>query len=490
MSGQLKIWKGLEISMTQIATIILAAGKGTRMKSKLAKVLHPVCGAPLIHYPLQLAFQLNSAQTVVVVGHQKAEVEKEVLQIAHGRNVSFAHQKEQLGTGHAVMTGVKQLRGYDGPVLILSGDVPLLKKATLNKLKKVYQKSGGPLAMTTFTTDTPASYGRVLFEGKTPVAIREFKDCSKEEKQITAVNAGIYLIDATFLKRSVPKLKTNNAQGEFYLTDLVALASKKSTVAAVDASVQEVAGANDRLDLCSIEKTLQSEIAQRFMKSGISIQSPETVHIDIHCKVGLDTKIGSGAHLMGRTQIGKHCVIEPGAIIRDSIIKDNVVVKAYSVLENAIMESGSTVGPMGRLRPGSHLKKNAHVGNWVELKNTVLGEGSKANHLAYLGDGDVGKGVNIGAGCIFCNYDGFVKHKTVIEDDVFVGSDSQMVAPVVIQKGAYVATGTTVTSLVPANSLAISRGRQLNKKGLALRIKNRLSAQKRAMAKKTDKKNA
>ncbi|MBN2340606.1 MAG: bifunctional UDP-N-acetylglucosamine diphosphorylase/glucosamine-1-phosphate N-acetyltransferase GlmU [Deltaproteobacteria bacterium] len=469
--------------MTQIASIILAAGKGTRMKSNIAKVLHPVCGAPLIHFPLQLSFQLKSKTTVVVVGHEKDAVEQTVRALAGSRSVAFAHQKEQLGTGHAVMTGMAELKDFSGPVLILSGDVPLLTKSTLTRLQKAYAKCGGPVAMTAFTTPAPGTYGRVITEKGKPSAIREFKDCTAEEKRIELVNAGIYLIDAAFIRRAVPKLKTNNAQGEFYLTDLVALAAQKSSVALVTADEKEVCGANDRLDLLNIERTLQMDIHHKLMKSGVTIQSPETVHIDIDCKVGTDTVVGTGAHILQGSKIGSGCTIEPGAIIRNSIIKDGAMVKAYSVLDNAIMDSGATVGPMGRLRPGAHLKQNAHVGNWVELKNVVLGEGSKANHLAYLGDGKIGRGVNIGAGCIFCNYDGFLKHQTIIEDDVFVGSDSQMVAPVTIGKGAYVATGTTVTANVPADALAISRGRQLNKSGLAKRIKSRLKAKKEAQTK-------
>jgi bifunctional UDP-N-acetylglucosamine pyrophosphorylase/glucosamine-1-phosphate N-acetyltransferase len=285
-------------------------------------------------------------------------------------------------------------------------------------------------------------------------------------------------VDADFLRESISRLDTRNAQGEFYLTDLIEIASANSNVAIVDAPPEEVAGANDRFDLLAVEQTLQKEIVAQWLSNGVSIQSPDTVHIDLHCHIGTDTRLSAGVHIQGTTRIGNGCMIEPGAIIRDSIIGDNVAVKAYSVLESATVDHHATVGPMARLRPGAHLKENAHVGNWVELKNTVLGEGSKANHLAYLGDGVVGRNVNIGAGCIFCNYDGFVKHKTVIEDNVFVGSDSQMVAPVTIREGAYVATGTTVTEEVPANALAISRGRQINKNGLANTLRQRLKAAK------------
>lgn len=470
--------------MTSIATIILAAGKGTRMKSERAKVLHEICGAPLIAYPLKLANQLNSAKTVVVVGHQKDDVTQAVNQLGPTEQVLFAHQEQQLGTGHAVMSGLKKLGSWLGPVLILSGDVPLLKKSTLNRLIRAYHKSEAPLAFMTFEPTNPGSYGRVIVKNKAPICIREYKDCTKEEKRIPIVNAGIYLIDATFLLQSVSKLKTNNAQGEFYLTDLVEIAANQATVATVNAPANEVAGANDRADLWAIEQTLQQELSVQLMKSGVSLSQPNSIKIDIECKIGVDTQIGAGVHILGKTNIGKRCTIEPGAIITNSIIKDDVIVKAYSVLENATMENASTVGPMGRLRPGAILKANSHVGNWVELKNTTLGEGSKANHLAYLGDGKIGKNVNIGAGCIFCNYDGFLKHQTIIEDDVFVGSDSQIVAPATVHKGAYVATGSTITDDVQKNALAISRGRQLNKHGFALKLRARLRAQKTSLQKK------
>ncbi|MBN2526505.1 MAG: bifunctional UDP-N-acetylglucosamine diphosphorylase/glucosamine-1-phosphate N-acetyltransferase GlmU [Deltaproteobacteria bacterium] len=464
---------------------MLAAGKGTRMKSERAKVLQEVCGLPLVAYPLGLAATLRSKSTVVVVGHQREAVEQTVNRFKGKQSVEFAHQREQLGTGHAVMTGMKPLKSHEGPVFILSGDVPLLRKRTLNQLKKAYEKKGGPLAFVTFTTPEPGGYGRVIrSENNSPVAIREFRDCSESEKKICEVNAGIYLIDAGFLRRATRNLKSDNAQGEFYLTDLIEMAAATHDVATVDAPMAEVSGANDRFDLVMVEHTLRQEIRSKWLAAGVSIQSPETVHIDTDCKIGSDTWIGAAAHLQGSTTVGKGCIIEPGAIIRDSQIADNVVIKAYSVLENAKVDSDATVGPMGRLRPGSHLKKGAHVGNWVELKNTVLGEGSKANHLTYLGDGEIGKGVNIGAGCIFCNYDGFLKHKTIIEDNVFVGSDSQMVAPVIIRKGAYVATGTTVTGEVPANAMAISRGRQINRNGLALKIRKRLKEAKKELQKK------
>jgi bifunctional UDP-N-acetylglucosamine pyrophosphorylase / glucosamine-1-phosphate N-acetyltransferase len=464
-----------ELYMSSIATIILAAGKGTRMKSERAKVLHQICGLPLVSYPLALAGELGSAVTAVVVGHQQEDVEAAVDRTADGQTVVFAHQTEQRGTGHAVMTGMAALPDFHGQVFILSGDVPLLTKRTLLQLDQAYRDAGGPMAFVTFCPQDAGSYGRVIRDDRQrPVAIREFRDCTDAQKRIREVNAGIYLVDADFLRTSVSELKADNAQGELYLTDLVEMASASAQVATVETAPEEVAGVNDRFDLLTIEQTLQKEINNRWMAAGVTIQSPDTVHIDMHCEIGADTRISAGVHLQGTTRIGPGCIVEPGAVIRDSVIAADVVIKAYSVVENAIVDRYATVGPMARLRPGAHLLENAHVGNWVELKNTVLGEGSKANHLAYLGDGVIGRNVNIGAGCIFCNYDGFLKHRTTIEDNVFVGSDSQMVAPVIIREGAYIATGTTVTHEVPANGLAISRGRQINKPGLGEQLRERL----------------
>ncbi len=465
--------------MKNIATIILAAGRGTRMKSEKAKVLHTLNGKSLLTYPLQLSASTKS--TVVVVGHQKKEVEQAVLSSGK-KNILFAHQKEQLGTGHAVLTGLSKLKKHDGPVLILSGDVPLLSKSTIRHLKKAYDKTDSPVAFLTFNSDNPKGYGRIIKNGNAVVAIREEKDCSSQEKKIQTVNAGIYLIDAKFLKKAAKSLKNENAQGEFYLTDIIAIAAENYQVAALSAPMHEVTGINTRVDLANLEKIIREKTAKKYMLAGVSIAFPETVYIEQECKIGKDTVIGQGVHLLGKTKIGKNVIIEPGVIISYSIIGDNALIKAYSVIEQADVGIKTEVGPMARLRPGSILKTGSKVGNWVELKKTVLGEGSKANHLAYLGDGIIGKNVNIGAGCIFCNYDGFLKHQTIVEDDVFIGSDSQVVAPALIEKGAYVASGTTVVKTVPAGDLAISRVKQINRKGLATMLKKRLKARKQQLS--------
>ncbi len=473
--------------MKDVATIVLAAGKGTRMKSATAKVLHPLCGQPLIHYPLQLAADLGSSRTVVVVGHQREDVESAVGG-AGFQNVQFAHQEQQLGTGHAVMSALPALKGTEGPLLILYGDVPLLQKNTVARLAKEWRRVKGPLAFIAFRPADPTGYGRVIETDGQVCAIVEHRDCTPAQRRIGLVNSGIYLMDAAFARRSLQKLKSANAQGEFYLTDLVAIAAQKSQVAIVEAEPDEVTGVNDRVDLAHLAAVQQRRIVQQWMRAGVTVERPETVTIEAHCRIGEDTVLGPMVRLLGNTRIGRGCTIEAGAILRDSTIEDAAVIRAYSVLDEAVVGPMAEVGPMARLRPGAVLKKKAKVGNWVELKKTVMGEGAKANHLAYLGDGLIGDNVNLGAGCIFCNYDGFLKHQTVIGDNVFVGSDSQLVAPVTVGEGAYVASGTTVVSDVPAGALAISRVRQTNKEGYGSLLKERLKAEKERQKKDAQKK--
>ncbi len=478
--------------MDKMAAVVLAAGQGTRMRSDRPKVLHRLLGRPLVQFPIDLARRIGSEPIVIVVGHGREMVEETVRALPGGDKASFAHQVEQLGTGHAVMSALPKLNKLKkGTVLILSGDVPLLDKASVTKLKKAYDKSGGPLALLTFCPPNPHGYGRMIRNEKGQVVdIREHRDCTRAEKAIAEVNAGIYLIDIAFVRRHVKKLKDNNDQKEFYLTDLVKIAAGKGSVAAVEVATERVSGINDRVDLAQIEAVLQEQTNLAFLRSGVTIRQKESVHIDLNAKVGLDTELGPGVQLLGNTRIGRGCRIEAGAIITDSIVENGAWIKAYSVLENAVVKPGAHVGPMGRLRPGTVVCEGARVGNFVELKNTVLGPGSKASHLAYLGDGKIGERVNIGAGTIFCNYDGFSKHQTVLEDDVFIGSDSQLVAPITVGSGSYVASGSTVTKDVPADTLAIARTRQSNKLGRAsflrlfLKEKKEKALKKRAAKKK------
>jgi bifunctional UDP-N-acetylglucosamine pyrophosphorylase/glucosamine-1-phosphate N-acetyltransferase len=466
--------------MKNAAVVILAAGQGKRMRSASPKVLHRVAGRPLIAFPLSLARSIGARRIVVVVGHGREAVEAAVASLPGGGEVRFAVQEEQRGTGHAVMAALPSLAGHAGPVLILSGDVPLLGRASVAALHKAYARSGGKLAFIEFEPADPTGYGRVIRdEGGAVVAIREDRDCTRAERRINEVNSGIYVVDAGFLRRGVKKIEADNAQHELYLTDLVSLAARRGEAAVVSAPPDEVCGVNDRVDLARIEAILQAGRTLELMRGGVTIRRPGTVQVDLDVRVGCDVELGAHVELRGATVIGDGCRVESGAVIVDSKIAAGAVIKAYSVLEGATVGPGAIVGPFARLRPGAALDENVHVGNFVEVKNTRLGPGSKANHLAYLGDGDVGAGVNIGAGTIFCNYDGYQKHRTVLEDGVFIGSDSQLVAPVRVGKGAYVASGSTITKDVPADALAVARGRQENKERLAPVLRRALLAKKK-----------
>jgi bifunctional UDP-N-acetylglucosamine pyrophosphorylase/glucosamine-1-phosphate N-acetyltransferase len=452
------------------------------MRSVQPKVTHRIMGRPLVNFPIALAERLGCGRTVVVVGHGREAVEEAVRGQGAGE-VVFALQAEQRGTGDAVRAALPKLRGHKGCVLILSGDVPLVDAPTVRKLKKAFDRTTGPLAFISFVPDNPKGYGRVIREKNTPVAIREHGDASAAEKKIGEVNAGIYLIEIGFLRRAVRHLDADNRQGELYLTDLVAMAAKRGGAPAVVVDEKVVRGVNDRADLAAVEAVLSARRNLELMRAGVTLRHPETIHVDLTVKVGRDTELLPGVHLYGQTTIGSGCAIGNGTIIIDSEIENDVTIKPYSVIESARLESRAEVGPMARLRPGAVVGQGAKIGNWVEVKNTVVGKGSKANHLAYLGDGVIGERVNVGAGTIFCNYDGFMKHTTVLGDDVFIGSDSQLVAPVQVGSGAYVASGSTVTRDVPPDDLAISRVSQENRPGTAKRLKERLKKMKAARLK-------
>ena len=464
--------------MSRIATLILAAGQGTRMKSRLPKVLHPLCGAPLIAYPLQLAAQMKSETTVLVVGHGRDAVQRAVAQCPGGDRVRFAVQTEQRGTGHAVMCALPALKEHDGWMLILSGDVPLLTHRTLQRLQRQMQGSTAPLGFVTFVPGNSAGYGRVVRENDEVRAIVEHRDCTPKQRAIKEANAGTYLIEAAFLRSALKKLRQDNAQNEFFLTDLVAMAAQRGAVPTVQADEAEVHGINDRVDLAQVERVLLSQKAQTLMRNGVTLHDPDTICIHPAVSVGPDTDIGRGVHITGQSRIGAGCHIEPGVLLHDTVVADGARVRAYSVIEGSHIGAGAQVGPMARLRPGSRLGDNAHVGNWVELKNTVMGDNSKASHLAYLGDGDIGDNANIGAGVIFCNYDGYLKHRTTIEEDVFVGSDCQLIAPVTLHRGAYIASGATVTHDVPEDAMAIARARQVNRADMGRLFRERQAAEK------------
>jgi len=450
-----------------MAAIVLAAGKGTRMKSRRAKVLHEVCGRPIVYYPVKRALEAGANPVVVVVGHHSDEVEAALRGLLPGAPLRFARQAKQLGTAHAVLAAKPSLRGHHGPVMILSGDTPLLTAHTLATVAAA-RTAPGSLAFATMTLENPEGYGRVVHApGKGPALIVEEKDATDEERLIKEVNAGLYVADSDFLWRTLGRVDSKNAQREFYLTDLVALAADGPGAVAVRVSALEAAGVNDQEELSLAARALTRRLAQSLLENGVTIEDPERFDVDEGVEVGADTVIEPSVRLRGSTRIGSGCRVGQGSIVVSSEIGDGVEIRPYCVIENARVASGCVLGPFARLRPGTALSEGVHIGNFVELKKTRVGPGSKANHLTYLGDATVGAGVNVGCGTVTCNYDGETKHPTVIGDGVFVGSDSILVAPIRIGKGSYVAAGSTLTEDVPAGALALGRARQVTKAGWA-----------------------
>ena len=462
--------------MDAIAAVVLAAGKGTRMKSDRVKVLHQVCGRPLAYFPIRAAFALDCSPVVAVVGHQGDLVERELSQLFPGAPLEFVLQKEQLGTGHAVMTAQSALKraGFAdrGSVLLLCGDTPLVTAETLQRLVRAKEDSRAQLAFITARAADPKGYGRVVRSAKGfPERIVEEKDASAAEKKIGEVNAGIYLVDAPFLFEALGGATRSNAQGEYYLTDIVSAAAlaaregRASWPATIEASFEEVSGVNDRSQLASSAARLRERRLSTLMRDGVSVIDPAVTYVDEGVEVGSDTVLEPLVSLRGKTRVGRGVSIGQGCVLVDMEVADGARILPYCVLESSQIGKGAIVGPFARLRPGAQVREQAHVGNFVELKKTVLGKGSKANHLTYLGDAVVGEGVNVGAGTITCNYDGKKKYATIIEDGAFIGSDTQLVAPVTVHKGAYVGSGTTVREDVPAGSLAVSAGKQRNIEG-------------------------
>ena len=466
--------------MKNLAAIVLGAGKGTRMRSALPKVLHPVSGKPMLFYPLSVLKALGASRVVVVVGHGSEEV-RSAFDGARGRSkgrvglrsklapkLRFTTQEPQLGTGHAVICALKELKGFTGDVLILSGDVPLLTLRTVKALRKLHCKGRGSnisrpvISFISALLKDPAGYGRVVREDGTVAGIVEDKDLSPSQRGICEINAGIYLVNADFLRKNIRKLGRRNRQREYYLPDLVSLARKagRKVVALTHIDPEEVMGVNNRVELARASAVMRERVLNGLMLSGVTVTDPATTYVDFGVKVGRDSTIGPGVHLAGETSIGAGTRVEEGVKILNSNVGPDTLIKSYSIVDGSRVGRGVTLGPFARLRPGSVIKDRASVGNFVEIKNSVLGRSSKANHLSYLGDATIGSDVNIGAGVITCNYDGVRKFKTVIKDNAFIGSDTQLIAPVTVGRGAYVGSGSTITSDVPPGSLAISRAEQ------------------------------
>ena len=454
-----------------IHVVVLAAGKGTRMKSRVPKVLHRVAGAALIDHLLRAAVGLVPETTTLVIGHQTESLQKHFA----GRDVTFAIQEPQLGTGHALLQAEPALKGRTGCVLLLSGDVPLIRPETLAGLVRHHVERGAAATVLTAVFERPDGYGRIVRRDGAITAIVEHKDASPEERAIREINSGIYVFDLPPLFDALRQVGSSNAQGEYYLPDLVRVFRQMGrTIETVTLDDHlEILGVNSRKELADVAAALRDRKNAELMAAGVTILDPANTWIQPDVAVGKDTVIHPNVYLEGTTQVGSGCEINAGVRIVDSVIGDDVVISNYCVIRQSVVERRAQVGPFAQIRPDSRVGENAHIGNFVELKKTTIGKGSKANHLAYLGDATIGEKVNVGAGAITCNYDGVNKHRTIIEDGAFIGSDSQLIAPVRVGRGAYVAAGSSITSDVPEGSLAIARGRQVNKPGWIARLKQR-----------------
>ena len=457
--------------MNPLHLVVLAAGKGTRMKSGLPKVLHAAGGLPLIEHVLRTADTLSPTSIVIVVGHQADAVEKA---LAGRSNLQFARQEPQLGTGHALLQAEGALTGAEGTVVLLSGDVPLLTPKTLQALVNRHVETGAAATVLSAVVDDPTGYGRIERRDGRISGIVEDKDASPAQRQIREINSGIYAFDLHPLFASLKQIGSANAQGEYYLPDLVKIYRDRGltvdTVTLEDP--REILGVNSRGELAQIGQLLKMSRNDALMASGVTLVDPATAYIGPDVAIGQDTVIHPNVYLEGTTTIGANCEIQCGVRIVNSTLADGVFVNSYCVIRDSHVERGADLGPFAHLRPQSQVGEDAHVGAFVELKKTRLGRGTKAGHLAYLGDAAVGEKVNVGAGVITVNYDGKKKHLTTIEDGAFIGSDAQLIAPVTVGKGAYVAAGSSITEDVPARSLAIGRGKQVNKEGWVDRKKS------------------
>lgn len=443
-------------------SVILAAGMGTRMKSKMPKVLHKVCGKPLSKWVIDASKAAGSDKVCAVVGH-KAETVKEVL----GDVCKFALQAEQKGTGHAVMQAIDVIKNSKGEVVILNGDTPLITAETINKAIEYHKNNGNQATVITAILDDATGYGRIVRDNDGSVLkIVEQKDASEEEKKINEVNSGMYVFDAQSLVYALDKITPNNAQGEYYLTDTLEIllsAGKKIGGYAISDN-DEIRGINDRVQLNEAENIMQKRINEYHMRNGVTMRNPESVYIEDGVEIGNDTEICQNVTIKSGTKIGSDCVIGSGSMLDRAVIHDGVDVLSSVILESEVDE-GTHVGPFAYIRPNCHVGKEVKVGDFVELKNSNIDDGTKISHLTYIGDSDVGKRVNFGCGTVTCNYDGKKKYRTTIGDDCFVGCNTNFVSPINVGDGVYIAAGSTITEDIPENSLSIARARQVNKEG-------------------------
>jgi bifunctional UDP-N-acetylglucosamine pyrophosphorylase/glucosamine-1-phosphate N-acetyltransferase len=448
-----------------MTVVILAAGLGTRMRSKRAKVLHRAGGLTLVEHVVAAAAAVAPAdRTVVVTGHQADEVEAVLAPLG----MSFVRQFGQKGTGHALAACKERLEKLDGLLMVLYGDTPLLSPVTLQRLRDLQSASGAAATLITTTLENPSGYGRVILNGKGDVtAIVEEKAATPQQKSIQVINSGIYCFQAPLLWQHIVELRPNPVSRELYLTDMAEILTRHGHhVGALHIDdPDELLGINTRIELADADRVLRERKCRELMLEGVTIERPETVTIDTHVKVGVDTVVEPFARLLGMTEIGEECRIGAGAILETAVLEDRVIIAPYTLVANSRIETGAQVGPFARLRMDAQVGPDARVGNFVELKKAKLGKGAKSQHLTYLGDAEIGAGSNIGAGTITCNYDGEKKHRTTIGERAFIGSNSTLVAPVEIGPDSYVGAGSVITDPVPAGALALGRGRQVVKPG-------------------------
>lgn len=444
----------------KLSVIILAAGQGTRMKSALPKVMHKLAGIPMLEHVYNRSLELGAEDIHIVYGHGGEHLHDYCSEF----DVEWVLQDQQLGTAHAVQQASPNIAD-DHIALILYGDVPLIKSKTLKTL--IESVDTDSISLLTVELEDPYGYGRIIRDNGEVVAIVEHKDATEEQKKITEANTGILALHAGYLNECLKKIDNRNVQGEYYLTDVIQLAVKdgKKIITSQPDNTYEVEGVNDRKQLSKLERIKQRELVEVIMAEGVSVADPARVDIRGELDIGSDSSIDINCIFAGRVTVGRNVTIGPGCVISDSTIADGCIIKPYSVIEKAIIDNNVEVGPFARLRPGTHLKQNSRVGNFVEVKNTQLGEGSKASHLTYLGDTEVGSMVNIGAGTITCNYDGANKHKTIIKDGAFIGSDTQLVAPVTVGKNSTIGAGSTITRDTEDGKLTLSRTAQKTIKG-------------------------
>ena len=458
------------MAVSDIHVVILAAGQGTRMKSRMPKVLHRLAGKPLIEHVLETAQTVRPETVTMVVGHEAESVRRCV---GKRPNVEWVLQEPQLGTAHALQQTEPRLAARQGTVILLSGDVPMLKAATLQRLVETHQTARAAATVVTAMVERPYGYGRIVRTRGRIARIVEERDASPAVRKIKEINGGIYAFDLAPLFDALRGIASQNAQGEYYLTDLIAIYRRRKLgveTLLVD-NPQEIRGINSRTELAEVSRIVRQTKNEELMAAGVTIIDPATTYIDPDVHVGADTVIHPGVAIEGHSRIGAACEIHSHVRIVDSEIADKAVIQNFCLILGSRIAESASVGPFAHLRPESVVGEGARIGNFVELKKTTLGPGSKANHLAYLGDATIGAKVNVGAGTITCNYDGTSKHQTVIEDGAFIGSDSQLVAPVTVGKGAYVGAGSSIVADVPAGALGIARGRQNNVEGWVERRK-------------------